>query len=85
MLAGDWSLKAEAIYWNMGNMNVSTSTVAQAAQPGSCVSPGDGVANISGFGCAATNPSATIGTTQVNYQGAIARIGINYHINFDGI
>jgi outer membrane immunogenic protein len=68
MFMPNWSLKAEAIYWNMGNMTLPT--VAFAAAPSSC----DCESN--------TNPASAIGATRVNYQGVIARAGVNYHFNW---
>jgi outer membrane immunogenic protein len=63
MFMPNWSLKAEALYWNMGSMNVPTASFAAAPV-------GNG------------SPMATIGFTRVNYQGVIARAGINYHFNW---
>jgi outer membrane immunogenic protein len=57
----NWSLKAEAIYWNMGNMNVPTYAAATSGNYGSAM---------------------TYGATRVNYQGVIARAGVNYHFNW---
>jgi outer membrane immunogenic protein len=63
MFMPNWSLKAEALYWNLGSMNVPTASFATAPI-------GNG------------SPLATIGFTRVNYQGVIARAGINYHFNW---
>lgn len=63
MFSPNWSLKAEAIYWNMGSMNVSTYSLAPAPVSG-------------------REPLSTFGTTRVNYQGVIARAGVNYHFNW---
>jgi outer membrane immunogenic protein len=70
MFMPSWSLKAEAIYWNMGNSNIQT--VAFASAP------------VSNNRDAAFNnsPFAVVGSTRVNYQGVIARAGINYHFNW---
>jgi outer membrane immunogenic protein len=63
MFMPNWSLKAEALYWNMGSMNVPTATFASTPI-------GNG------------NALATIGVTRVNFQGVIARAGVNYHFNW---
>lgn len=63
MFSANWSLKAEAIYWNMGSMNVPTYSLAPAPVSG-------------------REPLTTFGTTRVNYQGVIARAGVNYHFNW---
>jgi outer membrane immunogenic protein len=70
MFLPNWSLKAEGLYWNMGNMNVPTATFAAAPLPG-----GPFWEN---------QPSTTFGVTRVNYQGVIARLGLNYHFNWGG-
>lgn len=58
----NWSVKAEAIYWNLGNLNCQTASWG--------ASPTGGVG------------SMNIGSTNVNYQGVIARVGVNYHLNW---
>lgn len=67
----NWSLKAEAIYYNLGNASVRTGSIAPnvvgVAFPG----------NTLAWGLAATT-----GAAQVNYQGVIARAGVNYHFNW---
>jgi outer membrane immunogenic protein len=72
MFMPNWSLKAEAIYWNMGNMTVPTA--AFAAAPVSTSSE-----YCSHF---YNNGASAIGATRVNYQGVIARAGVNYHFNW---
>jgi outer membrane immunogenic protein len=63
MFMPNWSLKAEGIYWNMGNMIVPTATFAAAPDSYHV-------------------PLATVGAVRVNYQGVIARAGVNYHFNW---
>lgn len=70
MFMPNWSLKAEALYWNLGNMSVGTASFAGAGYYYSSDYPMD--------------PSSTIGRVTVNYQGITARAGINYHFNFGG-
>ena len=75
MFMPNWSLKAEGIYWNMGNMTMPTAAFATAPYGASC-------------GCGwdsdnfATSAATAIGATRVNYQGVIARAGVNYHFNW---
>lgn len=64
----NWSLKAEAIYWNLGTVNVATSTFGSTPVP-----PPQAPGNYT------SNASFTSGQTSVNYQGIIARAGLNYH------
>jgi outer membrane immunogenic protein len=71
MFMPNWSIKAEGIYWNMGNMNVPTATFA-AAPTSSTSSPFP------------TGPLMSVGGVRVNYQGVIARAGVNYHFNWGG-
>jgi outer membrane immunogenic protein len=71
MFMPNWSLKGEAIYWNMGNLNVPTAAFAAAPTN-------------SGSGFWNDVPATTFGATRVNYQGVIARVGVNYHFNFGG-
>jgi outer membrane immunogenic protein len=66
MFTPGWSLKTEAIYWDLGSMNVQTASFAAAPTLG--VSSG-----------------ATFGASRVNYQGVIARAGVNYHIDLVGL
>lgn len=66
--ASQWSLKAEALYWDLGRMNVQTTAfgVSGSNRTGN-------VANNMGWGNAS-----------VNYSGVIARAGINYHFDWAG-
>jgi outer membrane immunogenic protein len=58
----NWSLKAEALYYDLGTQSVWTndSFVINSSAPGSIA-----IANVS--------------ETRVNFQGVIARLGVNYH------
>ncbi len=69
MFMPNWSLKAEALYWDMGRMNVNTASYG--------VSPG----NFGGLSLPVDN-SLGWGRTSVNYSGVIARAGVNYHFNW---
>jgi opacity protein-like surface antigen len=75
MTSQNWSIKAEALYWNLGNMNVATNSVA----------PGIGVPL---WGLGSSSPllipgQAALGNASLNYQGILARAGVNYHFNAD--
>jgi outer membrane immunogenic protein len=72
LLSPNWSVKAEAIYWNMGNQTLPTVSVATAPESAS---------GRWGSGPSAS-PAVVYGATRVNYQGVIARAGINYHFNW---
>jgi outer membrane immunogenic protein len=67
----NWSVKAEAIYWNMGSMNIQTTSFANAMAP----DPNGWITNN-------LPTSAIFGSSRVNYQGVIARAGVNYHFNW---
>jgi outer membrane immunogenic protein len=73
MVTPSWSVKAEALYWSLGTMNVGTTAL----------SPQIGSAwwNVSGTPKFSLPGQVASGTTSINYQGVIARAGINYHFN----
>ncbi len=73
MFQPNWSLKGEAIYWNLGNMNISTNSFA--------ASPANTIA-INGASIPLVSNSIATGITKVNYQGVIARAGLNYHFSW---
>lgn len=70
MLTPSWSVKAEALYYDLGSTTFASSPVTY-------VSP---VAiPLIGFG----GPiAANVPTTRVRYDGVIARVGVNYHFNW---
>ena len=66
----NWSVKAEALYWDLGRMTVNTSTYGSAVYvPTNAPAPWFWNNN---FGW---------GKTSVQYSGIIARAGVNYHFN----
>jgi outer membrane immunogenic protein len=67
MFMPNWSLKAEAFYWDMGNMQLNTATVAAPTRDS--------------FNYA-LNAGSTFGRTSGNYQGVTARAGVNYHFDW---
>ena len=76
MFAENWSLKSEALYYNLGNMNVSTTAVAAPAY-------GQILANGPFIDAQAYSGSGIMsGRSNINFQGVIARAGVNYHFNF---
>jgi outer membrane immunogenic protein len=85
MFMPNWSLKAEGIYWNMGNMNVPTSSFSSSPinlgpQLGPFIASVPFIAPLGSL--SAFNGLSNIGATRVNYQGVIARVGVNYHFNW---
>ena len=70
MFMPNWSLKGEALYYNLGNMNVRTTSVAPSSM-------GPSTYATNGFASTAVISS----NTSVNYQGIVARAGVNYHFN----
>jgi outer membrane immunogenic protein len=66
MFMPNWSLKAEALYWDLGRMNVQTATFGVAG-----ISGPNGFANNLGWG-----------RSSVSYQGVQAKVGVNYHFNW---
>jgi outer membrane immunogenic protein len=70
LFAPNWSVKAEAIYWSLGNATIPTVAYAVAPRPDS---------DPPWYGNSAFT---AIGGTRVNYQGVIARMGLNYHFNW---
>lgn len=77
MFMPNWSLKAEAFYWDMGSMNVNTAALSNSGLHGQdCESYGYCSESI------AYTPVNTFGTTRVNFQGVTARAGVNYHFNW---
>jgi outer membrane immunogenic protein len=75
MFMPNWSLKAEGIYWNLGNMSVQTASFAAPPIGGSCASGH----------APQCQGGVTVGRATVNYQGVIARMGLNYHFNVGGL
>ncbi len=68
MVMPNWSVKAEALYYDLGSASFSSSPVIAVSPVG-----------ILGFG----GPFiANVPTTRVRYDGVIARMGINYHFNW---
>lgn len=75
MLTDNWSLKAEALYWNLGSMNVNTSALGSGIN----TPPGGPAAGVTWAFLNSTNLGW--GRTSVQYSGVIARAGVNYHFN----
>lgn len=76
MFVPNWSLKGEALYYSLGNMNVSnvaaTSAILGQNEPRWAAQAYSGTGLIAG-------------QTSINYQGIIARAGVNYHFNFANV
>lgn len=70
----NWSLKAEALYWNMGSVKLTSYTLGSAPLP-PAQAPGSYT----------STPSLTSSQVSVNYQGIIARAGLNYHFKSEAV
>jgi outer membrane immunogenic protein len=77
MFMPNWSLKGEAIYWNLGNVNLNTTSIAGAGGSFYYYIPDQQ------RGLLPNQVSSS--TTSINYQGVIARAGVNYHFNFANV
>ena len=76
LFAPSWSLRTEAIYWNVGNMNIATDNWAVSPLPS---------ASVEGVTIPIASNSYSPSNTRVNYQGVIARAAINYHFKFEDL
>ena len=72
MFAGNWSLKGEALYYQLGNASLNASSVIAAA-PFSIAVPPFVTVN-AGQALIANKPA-----TRVSYDGVIVRAGVSYH------
>lgn len=68
MFMSNWSVKAEAIYYNLGSVNVSNQLATQTVNYNRLIG-----GNETGW--------ALFSNTKVNFAGIIARMGVNYHFN----
>ena len=68
----NWSVKGEALYWNLGKLDVTT-TASSAGLPQFL--PFE--AGESAF----LNPALLVGRHSVTFQGVIIRAGLNYHFS----
>jgi outer membrane immunogenic protein len=66
MFLSKWSLKAEYLYYDLGSANYGTGNILV----------NEGPTDLPGFGVAAIGTS-----TRVHFNGNIARLGLNYHLN----
>ena len=79
MASNNWSVKAEALYWNLSNVNVTT--ISRAPGIGAPLwGLNDGIAG-SGSKPLLIPAQLGSGNARLNYQGVIARAGINYHLD----
>ncbi len=85
MMDHNWSFKAEALYYNLGSVTVTTPITSSvnlltAANPFSGL-PGapDAHGAINKFAGPVTVSNTT--TTRVKFEGLIIRVGLNYHFN----
>jgi outer membrane immunogenic protein len=75
MFLPNWSLKAEALYYDLGSVTFANSPIA-AFGP-----------SFSILGATILPPISTVnqGATRVHFDGVIARAGVNYHFNWGAI
>lgn len=66
MFRSNWSVKAEYLYYDLGSANYGTGNILVD----------EGPTALPGFGTAAIGTS-----TRVHFNGNIARVGLNYHLN----
>jgi outer membrane immunogenic protein len=76
MFMPNWSLKAEALYYDLGNVVFASSPVV-AVSPITVPAIVLGTAINAGQPLIANNP-----VTRLKYDGVIARAGVNYHFNW---
>lgn len=70
MFMPNWSLKAEALYYDLGSMNLNGPAVAA-------------ISNVAAhMGRAVPDAQMIFPTTRVRFNGVIARAGLNYHFNW---
>ena len=85
MFAENWSARAEGMYYNLGNVTMGSSALATT-----CSSQAQNATNTA---CARGAASTTrlipgqllwtsIPTTKIQFDGIIARAGVNYHFNW---
>ena len=74
MFTPDWSLKTEALYWDLGRQEVQTAAIG--------VSPARSVVDQRVRFASGIANNAAWGRTSVGYQGVMARVGVNRHFNW---
>jgi outer membrane immunogenic protein len=74
MFMPNWSLKAEALYYNLGSVTFTSGPVGAVDPDGTHTFLQNGVTGALLF--------ANTPTTRVKYDGVIARVGVNYHFNW---
>lgn len=73
MFLPNWSVKAEAFYYDLGSMRLNGGLFA--ANPLGALDPSG-----------TESPSiATSSVTQIKFNGVVARMGVNYHLNWEMI
>jgi outer membrane immunogenic protein len=77
MFLPNWSLKAEALYYDRGTVALASSPLIGIAPIGIAAGP---LAVNAGQVLIANNP-----VTRVKFDGIIARAGINYHFNWGAL
>ena len=85
MVAPNWSIKAEALYYDLGSVVVNSSPVSAFNPDLSVLSPNfltpQILSSIFGYNVGAL-AAANAPVTRVRFDGVIARAGVNYHFNW---
>jgi outer membrane immunogenic protein len=76
MVAPGWSVRIEALYYDLGAVSLAASPVA-VLSPLSLSAPG-GIAVVTGQPLAAHLP-----TTRIRFDGVVARAGVSFHFGAD--
>ena len=94
-MAPNWSVKAEALYYDLGSVTVTTQSTSSINPVAAAASVGLAPFQAAGlpFSTQATAVAAAINkltgaatvsntaATRVTFQGVIIRLGLNYHFN----
>jgi opacity protein-like surface antigen len=86
MMAPNWSVKAEALYYDLGSVTVSAPLTASINPLTAPIPATVGVISTAGVSSAINKlvGPATVSnaaSTRVTFQGVIIRLGLNYHFN----
>jgi opacity protein-like surface antigen len=88
MMAPNWSVKAEALYYDLGSVTVTPAPLTASINPITAPIPttvnGNSTATVTSAINKFVGPGATVSnatSTHVSFQGVIIRLGLNYHFN----
>ena len=86
MMAPNWSVKTEALYYDLGSVTVTAPLTASINPLTAAIPPTVGHISTAGISSAINSlvGPATVSnaaSTRVSFQGVIIRVGLNYHFN----